>query len=472
MLYLLFESASGYALLERVESDQIGETEDPAQASISDFPRFSKIVNLKAFAPFTSADVALENVNAVAEGVLSEFLKSFIDLNFPKSKPGKKAKSSGAILGVIDSKLANAIQEGLPGVRCDSGDSILELMRGVRLHFDKIVSELKPGDLEKSQLGLGHNFSRSKVKFNVNRVDNMIIQSISLLDQLDKDLNTFCMRIREWYSWHFPELVRIVGDNYVYARLAHFIKNRTTLSEVQLPAMSAIIKGLSSEPGSNGTAGEGDIEIDEETESKSKQILDAARSSMGTDISELDMLNIESFASRVVKLAEYRKQLYQYLQNRMHQVAPNLSTLIGEQVGARLISHAGSLTNLAKYPASTVQILGAEKALFRAIKTRGNTPKYGLIFHSTFIGRAGAKNKGRISRYLANKCSMASRIDCFEEGLTNKFGEKFREQVSCLSSNCSACFVCAFPSFCVCICLEELFEDVGGKCPAEWFPSL
>merc|ERR1712241_1020518 len=110
-------------------------------------------------------------------------------------------------------------------------------------------------------------------------------------------------------------------------------------------------------------------------------------------------------------------------------VAPNLAVLIGDTVGARLISHAGSLTNLAKCPASTVQILGAEKALFRALKTRGNTPKYGLIFHSSFIGRAGAKNKGRISRYLANKCSIASRIDAFSEEATTVFGSKLKEQV-------------------------------------------
>ena len=99
----------------------------------------------------------------------------------------------------------------------------------------------------------------------------------------------------------------------------------------------------------------------------------------------------------------------------MHDISPNLATLIGEMVGARLISHTGSLTNLAKCPASTLQILGAEKALFRALKTRGNTPKYGLIFHSSFIGRASSQNKGRISHYLANKCSIASRIDCFSE---------------------------------------------------------
>merc|ERR1712073_199513 len=142
-----------------------------------------------------------------------------------------------------------------------------------------------------------------------------------------------------------------------------------------------------------------------------------------------DLLNIDMFASRVVALADYRKGLSAYLQEKMASVAPNLATLIGDTVGARLISHAGSLTNLAKYPASTVQILGAEKARFRALKTKGNTPKYGLIFHSSFIGRAGAKNKGRISRYLANKCSIASRIDCFSEESTTVFGSKLKEQV-------------------------------------------
>ena len=113
----------------------------------------------------------------------------------------------------------------------------------------------------------------------------------------------------------------------------------------------------------------------------------------------------------------------------MHSVAPNLSALIGEIVGARLISHSGSLVNLAKCPASTIQILGAEKALFRALKTRSNTPKYGIIFHSSFIGRAGLKNKGRISRYLANKCSIASRLDSFSEEPTDLYGLKMKEQV-------------------------------------------
>ena len=114
------------------------------------------------------------------------------------------------------------------------------------------------------------------------------------------------------------------------------------------------------------------------------------------DIREEDLANIDAFSGRLVSLGQYRQHLSGYLAGKMSAVAPNLGALIGDTVAARLISHAGSLTNLAKAPASTIQILGAEKALFRALKTKGNTPKYGLIFHSSFIGRAKQRNKGRI----------------------------------------------------------------------------
>jgi len=398
--YVLYESASGYALFEVLQYEEVAEQNVEFQKSLLDLARFSKIVKLKAFLPFTSAEVALENINDISEGVLSSFLKNFLEVNLPSNKKNKFK------LGVAEEKLGTSIQEEL-GIDCTKNATILEITRGIRLHFNKFISELKEGDSEKAQLGLGHSYSRSKVKFNVNRVDNMIIQSICLLDQLDKDLNTFSMRVREWYSWHFPELGKIVTDNATFAKLAKFIKNKDRLSEDDLKGLEEIV---------------GD-------EDKAKEILSASVSSMGTDISDFDLSNIEAFAERVISLHEYRTKLHAYLTSKMHTIAPNLSALIGELVGARLISRSGSLTNLAKYPASTVQILGAEKALFRALKTRGNTPKYGLIFNSTFIGRANTKNKGRISRYLANKCSVASRIDAFSEVLTDKFGEKLREQV-------------------------------------------
>ena len=146
-------------------------------------------------------------------------------------------------------------------------------------------------------------------------------------------------------------------------------------------------------------------------------------------MSETDCLQIKRFSERCVDLVNFRESLTEYLRQRMNAVAPNLSALIGDIVGSKLISHAGGFTNLSKYPASTIQILGAEKALFRALKTKGKTPKYGLIFNSSFIGRAGQKNQGRISRYLANKCAIAARVDCFSDMPTSKFGETLKDQM-------------------------------------------
>ncbi|KAK4264491.1 hypothetical protein QN277_025656 [Acacia crassicarpa] len=402
-LYLLYESASGYALLHAHGLDEIGQNTEAVRNSVSDLNRFGKVVQLVAFSPFQSALDALKQCNSVSEGLLTDELRSFLEINLPKVKGGKKAKFS---LGVVDTKIGSQISE-VSKIPCQSNEFVGELLRGVRLHFDRFLNDLKPGDLEKAQLGLGHSYSRAKVKFNVNRVDNMVIQAIFLLDTLDKDINSFSMRVREWYSWHFPELVKIVNDNYLYARVAKYIEDKSKLSEDNISGLTEIV---------------GD-------EDKAKEIVEAAKASMGQDLSPVDLINVQQFTKRVMDLSEYRRKLYDYLVTKMNDIAPNLASLIGEVVGARLISHAGSLTNLAKCPSSTLQILGAEKALFRALKTRGNTPKYGLIFHSSFIGRASAKNKGRMARYLSNKCSIASRIDCFSERGSTAFGEKLREQV-------------------------------------------
>ncbi|XP_026205308.1 nucleolar protein 56 [Anabas testudineus] len=400
LLHVLFEHAAGYALFAVKEVEEIGMLLPQVEESVLSIGKFNSMVSLAAFFPFKSAQAALENMNAISEGVVHADLKLFLETNLPRS--GKKK----AVLGVSDAKIGAALQEEF-SISIQTGGVVAEIGRGVRLHFHSLVKGLTAQAASKAQLGLGHSYSRAKVKFNVNRADNMIIQSIALLDQLDKDINTFSMRVREWYGYHFPELIKIVSENSMYCRVAQLIGNRKELSEESLESLEEVVMDSA----------------------KAQAILEASRSSMGMDISPIDLINIERFSNRVVSLAAYRLELQEYLRSKMSQVAPNLAALIGEVVGARLISHAGSLTNLAKYPASTVQILGAEKALFRALKTRGNTPKYGLIFHSTFIGRAAAKNKGRISRYLANKCTIASRIDCFSELPTSVFGDKLREQV-------------------------------------------
>lgn len=291
------------------------------------------------------------------EGIASEFLISVLETNLPDL--GKKRK---ATLGVADRSLAVSIKAAFPGLECETGDTseiVQDMLRGIREHAPKLLKQLQEGDVERAALGLGHAFSRARVKFSVQRNDNHIIQAIATLDHLDKTINTFAMRVREWYSWHFPELIRIVSDNYQYSKLVMFIGDKMRLSDSDLDDLAAQVN---------------------DNFAIARNIIKTAKASMGQEITKSDMENVQVFASNVVKLTEYRKSLYSYLVAKMDVVAPNLATLIGEVVGARLISSAGSLTNLSKCAASTIQILGAEKALFRALKTKGNTPKYGLIY--------------------------------------------------------------------------------------------
>ncbi|KAI8672069.1 hypothetical protein LRP88_03418 [Fusarium phalaenopsidis] len=408
--YALYESPVGYALFKVVhQQDAVGLKLKETQAAANDLAKFGKMVKLANFSPFRPRGhvEALENINLVSEGIVSDYLKSVLELNLPQTS-GKKTK---VVLGVSEKNLAGAIKGVFPGIECetaDTSDIVGDVIRGIRLHADKLLGGLKSGDVEKAGLGMGHAYSRAKVKFSVTRNDNHIIQASATIDFQDKGVNQFFMRVREWYGWHFPELIKIVSDNLTYAKLVLAIGDKKSLNDDKLHDIAALL----------GEDGE-----------KAQAIIDAAKVSMGLDISPADLEIVHGFAEAVVKQAENRKSTALYLEKKMSNVAPNLQTLIGTPVAARLISHAGSLTNLSKYPASTLQILGAEKALFRALKSKSNTPKYGLIYHSSFIGKAGVRNKGRISRYLANKCSMASRIDNFSEEPSTRFGEALKQQV-------------------------------------------
>lgn len=289
-------------------------------------------------------------------------------------------------LAVADPKLGNAINK-LPGLSLSpvSDSSTADLYRGIRTHLTSLIPGLLPSDVNTMSLGLSHSLSRHKVKFSPDKVDTMIIHAIGLLDDLDKELNTYAMRTKEWYGWHFPEMAKIINDNHAYARVILEMGMRTS-------AHSADLSGI----------------LPEEIETAVKA---AAEVSMGTEITSEDLENIRALAEQVVDFTLYRQQLSSYLSARMQAIAPNLTALVGELVGARLIAHAGSLTNLAKSAGSTIQILGAEKALFRALKTKHDTPKYGLIYHASLIGQATGRNKGKVARMLAHRAALSLRVD-------------------------------------------------------------
>ncbi|GMH33557.1 hypothetical protein BSKO_01391 [Bryopsis sp. KO-2023] len=387
-MLLLLETAAGFGLFKVLKEKKLKEAKDLSK-DFQTLEKAQKIVQLKAFEKFSGTVEALAATTAIVDSKLEKGLKKFLKKKVPENEE----------LAILDAKLGNLIKEKL-GIPCVFSNSVVELARGVKSQLEGLVGGLSGNNLE---LGLSHSMSRYKLKFSPDKVDTMIIQAVSLLDDLDKELNTYAMRLREWYGWHFPEMAKIVQDNIKYAMTVRLMKFRPNASEID---MSGIL--------------EEDVE---------EAVKAAAQVSMGTEISEGDMENIDMLAEQVIGMGEYRGQLFEYLSSRMQAIAPNLTVLVGELVGARLIAHAGSLMNLAKAPGSTIQILGAEKALFRALKTKKQTPKYGLMFHASLIGQTSAKFKGKIARLVAAKSALASRIDALGEDDNGDIGRVFRDQV-------------------------------------------
>ncbi|OCH95859.1 Nop-domain-containing protein [Obba rivulosa] len=379
-MLVLYETPLGYCLFKLTDSakaesaDVWREFESPEKAS--------KLLKLKSLHRFTSTATAVEDITSVKEGKLGKGLKQFLSDEIVGKGKGKET------LLVAESKLAHSIDKKL-GIKAVMDSQYNELFRGIRNQLAALLDGLDPKDLATMSLGLSHSLSRFKLKFSPDKVDTMIVQAIALLDDLDKEINIYAMRVKEWYGWHFPELAKIIVDNIAYAKVIKTMGFRTNAATTDFAAI-----------------------LPEDLEATVKA---AAEISMGTEISDSDIAHINSLCEQVISISAYRTQLAEYLRNRMSAIAPNLTVLVGELVGARLISHAGSLLNLAKHPASTVQILGAEKALFRALKTKHDTPKYGLIYHASLIGQAPPKLKGKMARMVATKAALSIRVDALTE---------------------------------------------------------
>eukprot|EP00158_Paraphelidium_tribonemae_P002786 Partr_v1_DN25666_c0_g1_i1_m4900 putative Nucleolar protein len=379
-MLVLFETPAGYAIFKVLDEGKL-ESADMAKA-FSTADSAQGFVKLKAFKKFANTAEALSAATAIVEGKLDSQLKKFLRDELPAGVHDK--------LAIADSKLGAAVAKKL-GIKVVSDSaSVHELMRGIRSQLDSLITGLSGSELTAMQLGLAHSLSRYKLKFSPDKVDTMIVQAIGLLDDLDKELNTYSMRVKEWFGWHFPEMTKVVVDNVAYSKcVIKMTANRVNCAELAF-----------------------DDILPEEIETELKN---AAEISMGTEMADTDVFSVMALCQQVISLHQYRAQLYEYLKNRMQAIAPNLTALVGELVGARLIAHAGSLLNLAKHPASTIQILGAEKALFRALKAKKDTPKYGLIYHASLVGQAAVKTKGKMARMVAAKAALASRVDALAE---------------------------------------------------------
>jgi len=244
--------------------------------------------------------------------------------------------------------------------------------------------------------------ARAGIAVAATRRDLSAVQAMRAIDDLDKTLNLLAGRVREWYGLHFPEMDRLIENHDTYARLVAKLGNRKSFTVTKI-----IDQGLPKDT--------------------SEQLANSAKRSMGGEIEEADLIVLQSFCELMLELYSFRTKSETYVEDVLKQVAPNMTAVVGAALSARLISIAGSLNNLAKMPASTLQVLGAEKALFRSLKTGARPPKHGVIFQHTAIHQAPRWQRGKIARTLSGKLTIAARVDAFGGPFV---GEKLKDDVN------------------------------------------
>ena len=234
----------------------------------------------------------------------------------------------------------------------------------------------------------GVALTRMRIQEQSGARDKMVIQAIEALDDIDKVNNLLISRLREWYGLHFPELDELLPKHEQYVTFVKGVGEGNNATKERL-----IKAGFS--------------------EGKAEKIANAARTSMGAPLGKFDMVIIQKLANEIDNLYGLRREIEDYLEVAMDDVAPNLKALVGAKLGARLISLAGGLKELATMPASTVQVLGAEKALFRHLRSGAKPPKHGIIFQYPAINRSPWWQRGKVARALAGKLAIAARVDYF-----------------------------------------------------------
>ena len=291
-----------------------------------------------------------------------------------------------------DLDLARSIHERL-GVsyEAESPSSVAKSFRrnieeyAVKTQFLKSSTELA-----KLIHDVSMEMSRTSVRRAAERRDFLIVQAVETLDDLDKTLNLFANRIREWYGLHFPELSRIINNHETYAKLVRDLGERKNFSEENLRKTSL-------------------------PKEKINKVVKAAQTSMGANLRDDDIDKIQILCSQYMNLLTARRKIEGYLKEMMKEEAPNLSAIAGPILGAKLIAIAGGLENLAKMPSSTIQVLGAEKALFRSLRTGARPPKHGVLFQHVLVHGSKRSLRGKISRALAGKIAIAARTDIFSD---------------------------------------------------------
>ena len=262
----------------------------------------------------------------------------------------------------------------------------------LRSHYDEF-------DLDDAEISrIYQNLAIYKIKKESASEDKHLIQAINSIDEIDESVSKLIERIREWYALYFPEM-EVVRNNETYIRLISENKSKDEIIKAKPEAFPDDM-----------------IDLEE-------------------DINPMDLEIMNDYAKSIHELQKSRKNIENYIDSKMEAIAPNLRLLVGSTLGAKLISHAGGIKRLAMYPSSTVQIMGAEKALFRHLKSGDRPPKYGLIYQHPQVRGAKWWNRGKIARMLAGRISLAARRDVFTKTFDENIFEDFKAQVEEIEKN-------------------------------------
>lgn len=349
---------------------------------------------------FTFGVAAFDEQNSLVEKVLFSKKPQAAAKKLLKAEDGKISDETASLVGMLqkagydtfvfeNANVAGEAQKSLniktEVLKPSDADPLRALMEQVAVEtgFVKDAKELSAWNRNVSI-----ELAKLRVKGAAEKRDLVIAQAIQTLDDLDRTVNLFMGRLREWYGVHFPELDRLVEKHETYARLVMNLgyKENFTIEALEKESIP---------------------------KNRAENIGAVAEKSMGADMAEKDLSEIQALSKSVLEMYDLRKNMENYVNKTMEEVAPNTKAVAGALLGARLIAIAGSLQNLAMKPASTIQVLGAEKALFRSLKTGARPPKHGLIFQHALLHDAKRWQRGKIARVIAGKLAIAARIDAF-----------------------------------------------------------
>ena len=338
--------------------------------------------NLLAFSLFPEdVSAVVEKLLRLQEGQVVEELEELIET----------FEGQNAVYVIEDEELARNLRDKLSvKIEVEKPSSVARMFRKNLLDYlHRVGKELSEPELKESLWRVNAQLTRIKIKEEGEKRDKMIVQAVYSLDDIDNTLNLFSTRIREWYSLHFPELDKLVSSHLTFVRIVSELGLRSNFTVENL------------------------VELARVPEDVAERIVKEAEKSMGAEISEYDIETLREFARETVGLFELRREIERYISEMMKEVAPNVNGIIGPLLGARLISLAGGINELARLPSSITQILGAEKALFRSKRTGAPPPKHGVIFRHSDINTAPWWQRGKIARVYAGKLAIAARIDAF-----------------------------------------------------------